>query len=183
MHRIKQEPTAFLAAKEIRTTESRQIAAVQIACHIDLSIALNSDAETRARIVVQLARKIERERLRGASGHWSYDINRHIALKQAMEQLKARDEPGKYFAAKKKFHSIQKRSKKENGAKGAALNVITRRQTALILNAFSGRDPSSWQVVSAPQRNSEPPSDSSGRGPISRDTGQASAHNASSSAV
>lgn len=88
MHRLKEEMAAFLATKENRTTEARQIAAVQLACHIDLSGALESDAATRARIVVDLKRKIERERLRGTRGHWSYDINRHIALKQALERLR-----------------------------------------------------------------------------------------------
>ncbi len=104
MHRLKEEIAAFLAAKDARTTDARQLAAVQIACHIDLSGALESDAATRARIVLDLKRKIERERLRGTRGHWSYDINRHIALKQALERFAAPDQPGKYFVGKKKFH-------------------------------------------------------------------------------
>jgi len=41
-------------------------------------------------------RLIERERQKGVIGHWSYDLNRHIALKQALDRLKAAlvaDEP------------------------------------------------------------------------------------------
>ena len=31
---------------------------------------------------------IERERQRGMRKHWSYDLNRHIALKQALDRLR-----------------------------------------------------------------------------------------------
>jgi hypothetical protein len=31
---------------------------------------------------------IERERQRGIRKHWSYDLNRHIALKQALDKLR-----------------------------------------------------------------------------------------------
>jgi hypothetical protein len=31
---------------------------------------------------------IERERQRGMRKHWSYDLNRHIALKQALDALR-----------------------------------------------------------------------------------------------
>lgn len=37
----------------------------------------------RARIVRELARRLRAERLRGRAGHWTYDLNRHIALWQA----------------------------------------------------------------------------------------------------
>jgi hypothetical protein len=39
----------------------------------------------RRRIVGRLARALRAERRRGRAGHWSYDINRHIALVQAYE--------------------------------------------------------------------------------------------------
>lgn len=39
----------------------------------------------RRRIVGRLARALRAERRRGRAGHWSYDINRHIALLQAYE--------------------------------------------------------------------------------------------------
>ena len=41
----------------------------------------------QARIILSLERAIERERLRGMRRHWSYDLNRHIALKQALDSL------------------------------------------------------------------------------------------------
>ncbi len=35
------------------------------------------------RIVARLARALRAERARGRGGHWTYDLNRHIALRQA----------------------------------------------------------------------------------------------------
>ena len=32
---------------------------------------------------------MERERLRGMRRHWSYDLNRHIALKQVLDKLRS----------------------------------------------------------------------------------------------
>lgn len=40
--------------------------------------------EGRRRILALLARALRSERRRGRAGHWSYDLNRHIGLKQAM---------------------------------------------------------------------------------------------------
>jgi len=37
----------------------------------------------RQSIVRKLARALSAERRRGRSGHWTYDLNRHIALAQA----------------------------------------------------------------------------------------------------
>jgi hypothetical protein len=51
-------------------------------------IADTGDA-MRQRIVGRLARALRSERMRGRAGHWSYDINRHIALLQAYEAERA----------------------------------------------------------------------------------------------
>jgi hypothetical protein len=45
-------------------------------------IADESDAMRRA-ILRRLARALRAERNRGRAGHWTYDLNRHIALAQA----------------------------------------------------------------------------------------------------
>jgi hypothetical protein len=37
----------------------------------------------RRRIVRRLAGALRAERMRGRAGHWTYDLNRHIALMQA----------------------------------------------------------------------------------------------------
>ncbi len=40
-------------------------------------------AEATAAIVARLERALRAERNRARSGHWTYDLNRHIALRQA----------------------------------------------------------------------------------------------------
>ena len=39
----------------------------------------------RGKILARLARALRAERNRGRAGHWTYDLNRHIALAQAYE--------------------------------------------------------------------------------------------------
>ncbi|MFM9860707.1 DUF6477 family protein [Pseudoxanthobacter sp. M-2] len=46
-------------------------------------VADDSPAGTR-RVLALLARALRSERRRGRAGHWSYDLNRHIGLRQAM---------------------------------------------------------------------------------------------------
>jgi hypothetical protein len=88
MNGLRREIAAFLKDKETREAQARQMAALQIACHFDLAEALAAEPEARALIVLRLERMIERERQRGARKHWSYDLNRHIALKQALDSLR-----------------------------------------------------------------------------------------------
>ncbi len=45
------------------------------------------DIPARRRAVARIARALREERRRGKSGHWSYDLNRHIALAQAFSSL------------------------------------------------------------------------------------------------
>jgi len=66
-----------------------QRAALQILCGIDFDTLLAAPQEKKAGAVRRLTRLIERERMKGMRGHWSYDLNRHIALKQALDKLKA----------------------------------------------------------------------------------------------
>ena len=39
--------------------------------------------EARRKTLARLARSLRAERMRGRAGHWTYDLNRHIALAQA----------------------------------------------------------------------------------------------------
>ncbi len=87
MSGLRREIQAFLDDKKRRAAAARQTAALQIACHFDLSEAMSAMPTARAGFVLRLRRMIERERLRGARKHWSYDLNRHIALKQALDRL------------------------------------------------------------------------------------------------
>jgi len=52
-------------------------------------LADSSAVMTRS-ILARLARALRSERNRGRAGHWTYDLNRHIALRQAYEAEKAR---------------------------------------------------------------------------------------------
>jgi hypothetical protein len=85
---LRQEIAAFLEDRQSEASQARQMAALQIACHFDLAEAMKAEPATRARIALRLERMIERERQRGARKHWSYDLNRHIALKQALDSLR-----------------------------------------------------------------------------------------------
>lgn len=56
---------------------------------------LADDSEaTRRRIVARLARALRAERMRGRARHWTYDLNRHIALHQAYEGERQHLPPG-----------------------------------------------------------------------------------------
>lgn len=52
-------------------------------------LADHSPAAARS-ILARLARALRSERNRGRAGHWTYDLNRHIALRQAYEAEKVR---------------------------------------------------------------------------------------------
>lgn len=43
------------------------------------------EPETTRRIVLKLAHALRTERARGRAGHWTYDLNRHVGLLQAMK--------------------------------------------------------------------------------------------------
>ena len=80
---------AFTDRKRQEHRQAGQTAAFFLACGVDLAEALASTGEQRMRFAARLERLIERERLRGVRRHWSYDLNRHIALKQSLDRLRA----------------------------------------------------------------------------------------------
>ena len=49
-----------------------------------------NDAHAARALVARLARALRAERQRGRAGHWSYDLNRHIALAQALDAERRR---------------------------------------------------------------------------------------------
>ncbi len=79
----------FMAARGRRQMSATQRAALQIIAGIDMDALLAAPPPERRQAAQRLARLIERERLKGLRGHWSYDLNRHIALKQALDRLEA----------------------------------------------------------------------------------------------
>jgi hypothetical protein len=44
-----------------------------------------AEPETTRRIVLKLVRALRTERARGRAGHWTYDLNRHFGLLQALK--------------------------------------------------------------------------------------------------
>jgi hypothetical protein len=92
MKRFQEEAKMFGATQSATIARARQVAAMQLACGIDLSSALAAGTEVKARLVRRVERVIERERLKGMRRHWSYDLNRHIALKQVLDSLRGNEE-------------------------------------------------------------------------------------------
>lgn len=85
---MERDVRAFYETRRREAREARQCAAFFLMSGIDLSAALKTTGHERTMILLRLGRLLERERLKGARGHWSYDLNRHIALKQAYDRLK-----------------------------------------------------------------------------------------------
>ena len=51
--------------------------------HLDPRDLAEDTIESAETILARLARALRAERNRARSGHWTYDLNRHIALRQA----------------------------------------------------------------------------------------------------
>jgi hypothetical protein len=88
MHGFRREIKDFKERKAQETAHARQIAALHLACGIDLAAALEAGPAEKLKLAGRLERAIERERLKGLRRHWSYDLNRHIALKQGLDRLR-----------------------------------------------------------------------------------------------
>lgn len=88
MHTLKQDADSFAGQKLAETADAAQRVALRLLCGIDLSTALIASQTDKARLAERIERLINRERLKGLRRHWSYDLNRHIALKQALDRLR-----------------------------------------------------------------------------------------------
>jgi hypothetical protein len=106
MQALRQETKNFRDWKSQEAAHSRQVAALHLACGIDLAAALKAAPADKLKLVSRLERAIERERLKGLRRHWSYDLNRHIALKQGLDRLLGT-----------KAASHQAKTVKQNGAR------------------------------------------------------------------
>lgn len=84
---MEREVRAFADERRHIEATMRQNAALFLTCGIDLADALIQRGKQRKATLIRLKRLLERERLRGIRRHWSYDLNRHIALKQAYDRL------------------------------------------------------------------------------------------------
>jgi hypothetical protein len=88
---LKDEIRDFLAAGVEARASAAQLVALQCLCGIDLVDVMKADLPRRAAALGRIARMLERERMKGLAGHWAYDLNRHIALKQAADRLRGID--------------------------------------------------------------------------------------------
>lgn len=92
MSAIDWEAKHFRQQRAHEEAHARQNAAFFLMSGIDLATALEHRGEERKATLLRLGRLLERERLKGVRRHWSYDLDRHIALKQAYDRLLNRDE-------------------------------------------------------------------------------------------
>lgn len=88
------EISAFRRGRAAEAEEARMRVALQLGCGVDLDAALAASPTERQRLAIALDRRVERERLKGLARHWSYDLNRHIALKRAADRLRAKVQSG-----------------------------------------------------------------------------------------
>ncbi|NMG38965.1 cytoplasmic protein [Chelativorans sp. ZYF759] len=89
MRDLKREVLAHVERKAALRRQAARLVAFRLATGCDLEEALDGPAEELRRMIVRLERLVERERLRGWARHWSYDLNRHIALCEALGELKS----------------------------------------------------------------------------------------------
>lgn len=79
---------AFLARKDAERSEARQRVAFRLSCGLDLPDFARAERSELTQGLAKVRRAIQRERMKAARAHWSYDLNRHIALKQARDALR-----------------------------------------------------------------------------------------------
>lgn len=113
MHGLEEEARMFRSERLAETAEARQRAALHLCCGIDLAHLERAGSEGRAALIGKIRRAIERERLKGASRHWSYDLNRHIALKQALDRFFPNGQAGANAPAKTSRRSRRERRRLE----------------------------------------------------------------------
>lgn len=87
MQQFEKEAKAFGRTKTEEEEQARQRVALSLLCGVDIADLFEASPERRAKLIRQIERLIERERLKGIRRHWGYDLNRHIALKQVLDRL------------------------------------------------------------------------------------------------
>lgn len=89
MHTLFKQAQEFQREKAEIASLARQRSAFFLSTGVDLDETLARPPCERRPVIQRLRRLIEKERLKGAARHWSYDLNRHIALKAALNTLSA----------------------------------------------------------------------------------------------
>jgi hypothetical protein len=89
MSGLSEEARHYFEQQTARRKHTARMVAFRLATGVDLDKVLGSAPAELQRTVIRLERLLERERLRGCARHWTYDLNRHIALGEALGQLRA----------------------------------------------------------------------------------------------
>ncbi len=71
-----------------RSHSAARRVAMRLLVGVDIEDIEALTADGRGQLLLRVKRLIERERLKGAQRHWSYDLNRHIALADAARCLR-----------------------------------------------------------------------------------------------
>lgn len=87
MEMLEREIAGFNRRVAHQQVRSRAALSLQLLCGEDLSAVLAGGADEKRRVTRKLLHRLERERLRGLCGHWGYDLNRHIGLRQALDLI------------------------------------------------------------------------------------------------
>jgi hypothetical protein len=90
MQELANDARSFRAGRHNAGADAAQRAALQIMCGIDIDDALKASGKRREVLEQRLERALKTERIKGLRQHWSYDLNRHIALKQALDRLRSK---------------------------------------------------------------------------------------------
>lgn len=88
MFELRREAAAHGERRAARERQAARMVAFRLATGLDLEAALSSSGVELSRAILRVERLLERERLRGWARHWSYDLNRHIALSEALGELR-----------------------------------------------------------------------------------------------
>ena len=110
-----EEAARHVERRRAEAAEAAQAAALQLLVGADLRRALEARSQDREELARRLRRCLERERLRGLRRHWSYDLNRHIALKQALDRIQPPGEHDRIGTAASKAIGARKRRSSDDG--------------------------------------------------------------------
>ena len=111
MRRLGQQAREFTERQTDEARFSCAAAALRLSAGIDLRAMLRASAKDRQEMLPKIQRALMRERVRGKARHWSYDLNRHIALKQAFDYLRGETEtatPGSAAVAERRRNPLPK---------------------------------------------------------------------------
>jgi hypothetical protein len=86
---LRRERLLFVACKESEQRKAAQRVALRLSCGLDLDALLCGSQQIRDLAIAKVRRLLRREQIKGARGHHGYDINRQIALRQALNLLSA----------------------------------------------------------------------------------------------